>query len=661
MKNMRLANKIVLLISVIFLIFVLLSYLILKKVSRDHVEDDLTERALVLIEAMLAVRNYTAHEVAPMIRKLKGYQEKIYPTESPNFAAKEVFSYLRSLQDFEKFTYKEIYFTKNQRIKHSEQEKNIFNFFKDNDEALEYRGLLKNKKKGKDEFVLARPLIIDKELSYKSHTHYANKTLKNNKDDKIIGFQIVKVPAQELVEETQNLINLTISIFISFFSVMLIILYLYIRKNIVLRIEKIAKASTLVTEGSFVHLPNTTELRDEIGSLYSNFNIMVDNLKINIQNLSKLNKQIKKFNPDLKTVSDIKNVILSGLKTILNFKDFSIDIKIFSGDSKLAEDLKSKEGIFLIRSSMTQKAFGYIKIQAKRKDYFASDLYKNSLKDMLRSYTASIADSLSVLSANKQKDLMLDLNSELNAARMMQSQFLPSSFLEVPRSELAAFYQPARKAAGDWYGFYYSKKSKDLYLYIGDVTGHGQASALLTGVVTGTVKSFFRLSESYNSIFKSPKKILEELAHQVNLSIITAQDKHLELMMTMVFVSIDITTGKSYYINAGHRYPFLVQNSSVTLLKSNTNILGLSRSSYKAKSFKMNKNDYLFLYTDGLLENPNLDGEKIHSRKLSEALIRNYYKHPKEIIDKTLVDCRVDTQSQSHEDDISIFCMRYLG
>ena len=120
MKNMRLANKIVLLISVIFLIFVLLSYLILKKVSRDHVEDDLTERALVLIEAMLAVRNYTAHEVAPMIRKLKGHQEKIYPTESPNFAAKEVFSYLRSLQDFEKFTYKEIYFTKNQRIKHSE-------------------------------------------------------------------------------------------------------------------------------------------------------------------------------------------------------------------------------------------------------------------------------------------------------------------------------------------------------------------------------------------------------------------------------------------------------------------------------------------------------------------------------------------------------------
>ena len=370
MKNLRLANKIIFLISFVFLLFVSLSYLILKEVSKHHVEDDLTERALVLIESMLAVRNYTAHEVAPMIRKLKGANKRIYPTESPAFATKEVFTYLRSLQDFDKFSYKELYFTKNQSAKHSEQEQKIFEFFKENVDVLEYRGLLFNKSKGKDEFVLARPLIIDKELSYKAHQHYKNKTQKSKKEDEIIGFQLVKVPAQELVEETQNLINLTLSIFITFFSIMLIILYLYIRKNIVLRIEKIAKASTLVTEGSFVHLLNAHESGDEIESLYNNFNIMVDNLKINIQNLSKLNKQIKKFNPDIKTVSDIKSVILTGLKTILNFKDFSIDIKIFSGDAKLTEDLKSKEGIFLIRSSMTQKAFGYIKIQAKRKNYF---------------------------------------------------------------------------------------------------------------------------------------------------------------------------------------------------------------------------------------------------------------------------------------------------
>ena len=112
MKNLRLAHKIIFLISFVFLLFVSLSYLILKEVSKHHVEDDLTERALVLIESMLAVRNYTAHEVAPMIRKLKGANKRIYPTESPAFATKEVFTYLRSLQDFDKFSYKELYFTK---------------------------------------------------------------------------------------------------------------------------------------------------------------------------------------------------------------------------------------------------------------------------------------------------------------------------------------------------------------------------------------------------------------------------------------------------------------------------------------------------------------------------------------------------------------------
>src|SRR5207245_9583587 len=79
------------------------------------------------------------------------------------------------------------------------------------------------------------------------------------------------------------------------------------------------------------------------------------------------------------------------------------------------------------------------------------------------------------------------LRSDLDTAREIQRQLLPTGAREVPGLDLAAGYVPARELGGDFYDFLPYGQGR-LGFALGDVSGKGAAAALYGSLAIGTIR-----------------------------------------------------------------------------------------------------------------------------------------------------------------------------
>ena len=97
------------------------------------------------------------------------------------------------------------------------------------------------------------------------------------------------------------------------------------------------------------------------------------------------------------------------------------------------------------------------------------------------------------------------LEAEMQKAQVIQSTLLPHQ--ELPDPFVSSMYLTAAEASGDWFGFYHDKRHDMLNIYIGDVTGHGIASSLLTGAIFGSMYTTERLFDhTFGDLASSQEK-----------------------------------------------------------------------------------------------------------------------------------------------------------
>jgi PAS domain S-box-containing protein len=289
-------------------------------------------------------------------------------------------------------------------------------------------------------------------------------------------------------------------------------------------------------------------------------------------------------------------------------------------------------------------------------------------------YTATIRD------VTQRKETEAELNRaqaeirrrmelELEDAKAVQKALLPPPGAETqfPNCEIARHYQSASETGGDWYGLYYTPDLQSLTIYMGDVTGHGLPSALLSGVVCGAVYS----SEFTHGILgaRDPRtagvhavaeKQLRNLADVVNR--IVLQTGKGELLMTMAFMTVNLRTGQIAFLNAGHNMPYVVKNGSevpaVSNLVSRGSRLGESpRPEFEVVHAKLDPGDVVVLYTDGLVENQGPDGRVFSVREMKQVL--GTRRTATEIRDELVSRARGVWGNQPLADDHSLLVFRW--
>ncbi|HET9239345.1 MAG TPA: SpoIIE family protein phosphatase [Oligoflexus sp.] len=213
------------------------------------------------------------------------------------------------------------------------------------------------------------------------------------------------------------------------------------------------------------------------------------------------------------------------------------------------------------------------------------------------------------------------LENELAAAKAVQETLLPShaSFGDF---EIAASYRAADSTGGDWFWYHFAESEHKLYVMIGDVTGHGIPSALVTGTVSGAIQACLGQLDALGS--KDPRSTLESIAAHVN-HVIYNTGRKANRVMSMAFICLDLEAMQGYYLNAAHNALLHLHSAGFSTLLEPGSLLGqLTEPTFGFRSFSIEKDDCFFLFTDGLIENGGTQRQqKLSTKSLGKLLSRD--------------------------------------
>src|SRR5260370_1109195 len=200
------------------------------------------------------------------------------------------------------------------------------------------------------------------------------------------------------------------------------------------------------------------------------------------------------------------------------------------------------------------------------------------------------------------------MRSELDTAREIQRQLLPTGAREVPGLDLAAAYVPARELGGDFYDFLPIGQGR-LGFMLGDVSGKGTAAALYGSLAIGTVR------EIVVDHACEPACMLALLNQRLLGARLDSR------FIAMLFAIYDASTRKLTLANAGGPYPLLVRNGQVQAIRLEGVPLGLiPDTQYDETTIDLKPGDVVVFASDRILESENPPREEFVPARLRGIL-----------------------------------------
>ncbi|HET9236742.1 MAG TPA: 7TM diverse intracellular signaling domain-containing protein [Oligoflexus sp.] len=261
---------------------------------------------------------------------------------------------------------------------------------------------------------------------------------------------------------------------------------------------------------------------------------------------------------------------------------------------------------------------------------------------------------LSLALADRMKTLIRkqsQLTAQLDAAECVQKSLIFDK-ADIPGLTYSSYYRSADITGGDWYGLFDDPKNKRSYILIGDVTGHGIPSALVTGAVAGAAEvAVHMIADQSRPLLDSLHAIAEEL-NRVVLKTGQAAGE----MMTMALIVIDRESLQAAYVNCGHTHICVASKGKVKARLEPGSLLGSKDLITLGKEFRMEEGDVLFIFTDGLLENHAFRKKPIRWKSIAQILAQQ--SEPQVITQNISELVQKTTAGESLQDDCTFLAIR---
>jgi sigma-B regulation protein RsbU (phosphoserine phosphatase) len=305
-------------------------------------------------------------------------------------------------------------------------------------------------------------------------------------------------------------------------------------------------------------------------------------------------------------------------------------------------DKSEIESILAVPLSIKGRMIGLISLfNKKNKSFFAEE--DQRLLSIIASQSAQVIENARL--AEEEKKLK-EMEEELNLAYRIQTNLLPKESPVLEMYDIAGMSIPAKVVGGDYYDFIRIDENR-LAFCIGDISGKGMAAALLMSNLQAMVHS--QVAE-----FDSPAAALERFNHLI------LQSTPPEKFVTFFIGIIDLANNELRFSNAGHHYPIqITSDGKITQLKINGIVLGiLEHQSFTERTIKLDQGDLIVLYTDGVTEAANKNGEEFGIKRLTGAIVNSKNKSSEEIISGTLDSIKSFIGSAPQADDITLVIIK---
>jgi serine phosphatase RsbU (regulator of sigma subunit)/CHASE1-domain containing sensor protein/anti-sigma regulatory factor (Ser/Thr protein kinase) len=263
---------------------------------------------------------------------------------------------------------------------------------------------------------------------------------------------------------------------------------------------------------------------------------------------------------------------------------------------------------------------------------------------VVRSRTRAEHYSKDLEVANKElESFYYSVEQELGTARSIQHALLPKDLPKLEGWKIAYHYQPAKEVGGDFYDFL-SLDDGRVGLVIGDVSGKGIAAALVMANTQSVLRAVARRGDI------APGQVLAE-ANEVLYAYIPSGT-----FVTCFYGVLDPESGRLVYANAGHDPPYSQRDGDAQELRARGMPLGLMPGMpYEEKEAVLAAGDDLLLYSDGLVEAHDPEGDMFGFPRLRKLILAKSAGSGEELVDFLLTELTRFTGTDSEqEDDITL-------
>lgn len=238
-----------------------------------------------------------------------------------------------------------------------------------------------------------------------------------------------------------------------------------------------------------------------------------------------------------------------------------------------------------------------------------------------------------------------NLVEELAMAGRIQAEILPARAPQVRGWDFAARLVPALETSGDFYDFI-RLPNNNLGVVIADVSDKGMGAALFMALSSTLVRTY---ASQYATL---PSFALGMANERILL------DTRSGMFVTAFYGVLELDTGRMRFVNAGHNPPYMFstqKNKTLDWLRATGMALGVMEdATWSQKVIKFSPGDVLLLYTDGITDAQDTQGNYYGERRLQDVVRSKGECSASAILDAVLDDLQRFTGGMPQQDDITL-------
>lgn len=293
MTGLKLGTRFTLALLIVFIVGIVVSWLVLWGLLERRAEATITERSLVLMEAMNAVRHYTSTQINPLLSSDLAFSPDFIPETVPAYSAREVFEQFRADPRYRDFLYKEATLNPtNPRDLADDFEADLVAQLRADPTQAEISGF--RTLNGVTVFYNARPLVVSDPSCLACHGVAADappSLLATYGPDggfgwevgEVIAAQMVYVPADDVFNSAHLSFTAAMGVLVVMFAVVILLINLLLRRDVLNPITQMAAVAEKLgtdhlTTADIERIAPIAGRGDELGQSASVFRDMLQNV-----------------------------------------------------------------------------------------------------------------------------------------------------------------------------------------------------------------------------------------------------------------------------------------------------------------------------------------------------------------------------------------------